>query len=157
MSPSARALAECRRLGYVAAVVERFNAHSFHKNDMHGFADLVVNGRGAGSGPLALQVTGSTSGGNHAARRAKILAEPRAELWLRDGGHIEVWSFSKRGAAGKRKLYELRREPIYLDHFPPDEVEQSYRGCVERVRRHLEAIRQEEADRRAAKKAARAS
>jgi hypothetical protein len=150
-SPTQRALEHCRKQGWVADIVERFNAHSFHKNDLFGFADLVVLGRGDRR-PLALQVS---SGDHHADRHAKILAEPRAELWLRDGGDIQVWTYRKAGARGKRKTYELRETQVLLTDF--DTFTESYQQCLARVHAHLEAIRREKADRRAAKKAAKAA
>ncbi len=113
-SPTQRTLAECKRRGWIAGVVERhipFPRPQGTKIDLFGVIDLVVIvpskfdvGR-----ILAIQATGG-SGGVHAARRAKILAEPRAKAWVDAGGRLELWSWSKRGGAGKRKLWTLRIE-----------------------------------------------
>lgn len=108
MSPTQRALAFCKKNGWTAAIVERWNPYARVRQDLLGFADLVVLD-GQGGGVLAVQVT---SGSNHAARRTKTMAEPRAASWLAAPARIEVWSYSKRGVRGKRKLWELRRERI---------------------------------------------
>lgn len=125
-SPTQRALAECKKQGWTAAIVEKWNPHSKTRLDLFGFADLVVlkpprlmclefwdaAGRGPFRSPsttkgtiVAVQVT---SGSNHAARRTKILAEPRAKLWCDCGGVVEVWSYTKR----KTGRYELRVEEV---------------------------------------------
>jgi len=120
-SPTARTLAECKRRGWIAGVVERhipFPRPQGTKIDLFGVIDLVVivppfdrdgNGWPEPGGILAIQATGG-QGGVHAARRAKILAEPRAKAWIDAGGRLELWSWSKRGAAGKRKTWALRVE-----------------------------------------------
>jgi hypothetical protein len=57
---------------------------------------------------LAVQ---STSGSNHPHRVNKILGSDVPALWLRYAD-IEVWSWSKRGPRGKRKMWTLRRTMI---------------------------------------------
>jgi hypothetical protein len=52
---------------------------------------------------------------NHAARRVKAAAVPALRDWLCAGGRFEIWSWRLKGAAGKRKMYELRREELTLD------------------------------------------
>jgi len=142
-SPTARTLAECKRRGWIAGVVERhipFPKPQGTKIDLFGVIDLVVivprgdectechsaldrNEEGEVTcyccgqpwrdpkppAILAIQATGG-QGGVHAARRAKILAEPRAKAWVDAGGQLEIWSWSKRGSAGKRKIWQLRVE-----------------------------------------------
>jgi hypothetical protein len=103
-SPTARTLAECRKRGFTAQVVERFNPHAKVRVDLFGVIDVVAMGNGTIVGIQAC------SGTDHARRRAKILAEPRAKQWVECGGHLELWSWSQRGAAGKRKLWTLRVE-----------------------------------------------
>lgn len=121
-SPTARTLAELRKRGWTAQVVERpWNKFSKVTLDLFGVIDLIaivppdgdiLSGQQLQSGAiLGIQATGHiTGGGNHAARRTKILAEPRAAEWVAAGGRLELWSWSKRGAAGKRKLWTLRVE-----------------------------------------------
>lgn len=117
-SPTARTLAECRKRGWAAQVVERWNPHAKVRVDLFGVIDLiaivppadpleprpVVGDRGY---ILAIQ---ACAGSTHANRRDKILAEPRAREWVEAGGHLELWSWSQRGAKGKRKLWTLRVE-----------------------------------------------
>lgn len=102
VSPTQRALQFCRDHGLTAQVVERWNPHAKVRQDLFGIIDLVVL---VGSSILGVQVT---SGSNHASRETKAEQEPRLREWLRCGGAFEVWSFSKRGERGKRKLWTRR-------------------------------------------------
>lgn len=115
ISPTARTLAECKKRGIVAQVVERRLPRTFTTVDLFGVIDVVaivprietVHGQA-----LAGQIVGiqATTGSNHASRRDKILAEPRAKLWVDAGARLELWSWSCKGAAGKRKRWTLRVE-----------------------------------------------
>lgn len=109
MSPTQRALAELRRLGAVAAIVERWNPHAKIRQDLFGCIDILYL---IGKNTVGVQVT---SGSNHAARRKKILAEPRVAAWLRAGNLLEIWSYSKTGVRGKRKMWTCRKEEITLE------------------------------------------
>lgn len=103
-SPTQRALAHCKKQGWTAAIVERWNQWAGVRQDLFGFIDLVVlDGL---PGPLGLQVTSRTGVGQ---RREKIDALPNALRWLESGARTEIWTFSKKGARGKRKAWELRR------------------------------------------------
>jgi hypothetical protein len=82
------ALAECRARGWDADKVEQRIPHCFVTRDLFGCIDIVAM---TGITFLGIQVT-SGSGGNHAARRAKAIAEPRLRRWLELGGRFEVWS-----------------------------------------------------------------
>ena len=119
MSPTQRALAECRKRGYEAQVVERWNWHAKKRVDLFGCIDLVaVTPRHPD--PNIADMTGAiigiqvTSGTNHAARIAKIKAEPRMAAWAKAGGLVWVWSFAKRGKRGKRKTWALRETEVVL-------------------------------------------
>jgi hypothetical protein len=114
MTPTARTLAKCRKRGWLVQNVEqtiRIPGGRTFKRDLFGVIDLVCVTL---SGILGVQVT---SGTNHAARRTKALAEPQLRLWLEAGGRFAIWSWSKRGAAGKRKAWTLREEAITLEMF----------------------------------------
>lgn len=104
-SPTQRALAHCKAQGWAAAIVERWNQYAKIRQDLFGFADLVV------LRPQAIVAVQVTSGSNHAARRTKILAEPRAKMWHDCGGVVEVWSYTKR----KTGRYEMRVEEVSFD------------------------------------------
>lgn len=111
MTPTARALADLRKLGAVAATVEKWIPFTKRRLDLFGFADILYV---LGVNIVLVQVT-SGSGGNHANRRAKILAEPRARTWLEAGGLIELWSYAKQGPRGKAKRWTRRLEAITLE------------------------------------------
>ncbi len=108
-SPTQRALAECKRRGWTAGIVEKWNQFARIRQDLYGFIDLVVCGQDIGI--VGVQ---ACAGSSHAAREAKIEAEPRAVKWLQSGGRAEVWSFRKGGARGKRKTWTLRRTRAFL-------------------------------------------
>ncbi len=105
-SPTARSLQECKKRGWSAHVVEKWNQYARKTFDLFGCIDIVAL---TDDGIMGIQ---ATSGNNHAARVAKILAEPLALKWVKRGGQFEVWSWAKRGDAGKRKLWTLRTEDV---------------------------------------------
>jgi hypothetical protein len=84
-------------LGFVVGIVEQTIPHTFIKRDFLGFADLIAASNTGGI--IAIQVTG---GGNLAARRKKILAEPRARAWISAGGRIQIHDWVKRAGEKKR-------------------------------------------------------
>ena len=105
MTPTQRTLAWCRKQGGLVAVVERWNPHVKIRQDLFGFADLLWV---KGNYTTLIQVT---SADNSAKRISKIKAEPRAAEWASSfTRRIEVHGWSKKGAAGKRKLWTLRRQ-----------------------------------------------
>lgn len=110
-TPTARALEDIRKQGFTAEVVERRLPKCFITKDFFGFADIIYC---TGLSIVALQVTGGT---NHATRRAKIIAEPRARVWLNAGGLIELWTYNKQGARGEEKKWVCRKEEIVVGDF----------------------------------------
>jgi hypothetical protein len=108
MSPTARSLAECRKRGWIAGVVEQTIPHTFIKRDFIGIIDIIAL---TGTGILGIQ---ATSGANHAARMTKAKAEPKLAKWLADGGRFAVWSFAKQGERGKRKTWKLREDEYVI-------------------------------------------
>ncbi|MDH5251877.1 MAG: hypothetical protein OEW25_01010 [Nitrospira sp.] len=102
MSPTQRTLAELRKRGYTAYVVERWNPHAKIRQDLFGFIDIL--GMRPGEPLLAIQ---ATSAGNVNARVTKIMATPLSQDWISTGSRLEVWGWAKRGAKGKRKLWTL--------------------------------------------------
>ena len=106
-SPTQRALAHYKSLGYRTCITEKWNAWAGVKQDLFGFIDLVAL---TGSSILGVQVT---SGAHHTARVAKILALEAAKQWLISGGKIVVMSFYKK-ANGR---YTMREEEITVDRF----------------------------------------
>lgn len=106
MTPTQRTLAECKRLGYTAQVVERWNQYARVRVDLFGVIDIVAL---TPDGILGIQ---ACAGASHAARLKKSLDEPRLHTWIASGGLFAVWSWAKRGARGKRKTWTLRAEAI---------------------------------------------
>jgi hypothetical protein len=107
--PTQRCLKDLKDLGFERQVVERFCVYSKRRIDLFGIIDVIA--ARPGFGVLGVQVT---SGSNHAARRTKALAEPRLRTWVGSGARFELWSYSKKGERGKRKLWVLRREELKL-------------------------------------------
>jgi hypothetical protein len=111
-SPTQRTLAECKRRGWTAQVVEqniRIPGGRMFKRDLFGIIDIVAI---TPDGILGIQATATAA--HHAHRLTKARAEPRLATWLGAGARFEVWSFSKRGARGKRKTWQLRAEAVTL-------------------------------------------
>lgn len=106
MSPTQRTLKECRDRGWVAAVVEKWNPHARIRQDLFGCIDILA------ITPTGIMGIQACAGSSHAARKTKALAEPRLNAWLGAGCVFEVWSWSKRGARGKRKTWALREERV---------------------------------------------
>lgn len=94
-------------------MVERWNPFAKKRHDLFGCIDMIALDD---ERCIGVQVT---SGAHHAERRAKALNEPRLRAWLKTGCKFEVWSWSKTwsktGERGKRKVWTLRREPIYVE------------------------------------------
>jgi hypothetical protein len=119
VSPAARTLAECRKRGWIAGVVERripFPKPRGTTLDLFGVIDIIAVDLSAPIGQriIGIQATtggaGDGKGGRHAEHRTKILAEPRARQWIEGGGRLELWSWAKQGARGKAKRWTLRIE-----------------------------------------------
>jgi hypothetical protein len=108
VSPTARTLAECRKRGWPAQVVEQTIPRTFIKRDLFGCIDIVAI---TPNGLLGIQ---ATSGTNHAARAAKARQQPHFAAWLRAGAHFAVWSWARRGGRGKRKTWALREELLHV-------------------------------------------
>jgi hypothetical protein len=106
-TPTQRTMAECRRRGWTAQIVEHRVPRVNVLRDLFGVIDVVAL---TNDEPPQLVGIQACSGVDHARRRDKVIAEPRAALWTRAGARLEIWSWSKRGDRGKRKLWALRVE-----------------------------------------------
>ncbi len=109
MSPTARSLAELRKRGYIAAVVERWNPHARLRQDLFGCIDVLAIRPGQ---ILAVQ---ACAGSSAAARIAKVKSTPAFTTMLAAGITVAVWSWSKRGARGKRKVWTLREVVVDME------------------------------------------
>ena len=104
MGPTARTLKRLRENGWTCDVVERWLGGKIRK-DLFGCIDVlaVKDGR-----LLAIQ---STVGAAHANRVRKSANVKELREFLKvPNSRFEVWSWSKRGEHGKRKLWTLRTE-----------------------------------------------
>jgi hypothetical protein len=124
-NPTARSKRTLEAEGYTVANVEKWIPQTMQRIDAFGFIDLIAIHGGSINmdlrtvyeyAPHILAVQ-STTGTNLAARLAKILAEERALTWLRAGGLIVIHGWSKKGGAGKRKLWECRERFVTQDDF----------------------------------------
>lgn len=120
-SPTQRSKKWLQDRGWQVAIVEHWNAHCMIRQDLWGFGDLLVCSHADPKGITqwrSIAIIQTTSGSNVAARKAKILAEPKAKKWLLAGGEIVVHGWRKVGPRGKRKTWELREIPILISDFP---------------------------------------
>lgn len=102
-SPTQRSLKALRAMGYTAQVVERWNQYARVRQDLFGGIDIVAI-HPDHSGVLGVQATVTGSASN---RLKKLQKLPAMQLWLETGNRLEIWGWSKKGKAGKRKLWQL--------------------------------------------------
>lgn len=103
-----------REDGWIAEVVEHWNAHTRRRHDFLNFADILAI---KGDDTLAVQ---ATSTGNINSRVKKILAEPKAKAWLEgERRFISVVGFKKYKRAVNRKFIRPTWRAIELDEFKP--------------------------------------
>ena len=107
MTPTRRSLDYLRGQGCEVFVVEHWNAFARIRQDLLGFADLLV--LKPGEPPLLVQVT---TRDHQAHRAAKIVALPSARTWLECGGRIEVHGWAAVGRRGQRKVWDVAVRPI---------------------------------------------
>lgn len=118
-SPTQRSLKHLREEGWEVAIVEKWNQFSKQRQDLFGFADLLAMRPGE---IAAIQVTST----GVAARRKKILAEPRALDWILAGGTIYIHGWrklkqkKKDGTYSKVAKYTIREEEVIESDFDPD-------------------------------------
>ena len=131
MSPTQRSLALLRKEGWEPFVVERWSVRHSGKQlngrqlfwlenriDLFNFADILAIK--AGEPHLLVQ---TTSGSNAQARVKKIIAEPRALLWVRSGGLITVHGWRKllRKRGGKAKYWSPLITDVTEEMFDAEE------------------------------------
>lgn len=134
-SPTSRTLAECRRRGWTAQVVERWLPGT-RKNretgtlertpygtrkDLFGLGDiLALDGQ---PGSLLIQ---ACAGGDAAKRAAKVRDLPELRAWLDAGNRFEVWAWREAWIATserhKAKRWGVRVLALSLDEDEPGQV-----------------------------------
>jgi len=102
-SPTARSLKFLRDHGYKAEVVEKWNQFSRTRKDLFNFIDIVAVG--STMGVLGVQTTSTSNMSN---RVKKVLATPEYLIWKHAGNQVVVHGWSKKGAKGKRKTWQLK-------------------------------------------------
>lgn len=105
-SPTSRTLALLRKQGFACQVVERWNQFAKVRQDLFGFIDIVAMD---GTSIYGVQATTAT---NRAARREKILDDPRSLIWQKSGGKILLITWSKKGGRDKRKVWTENVEEV---------------------------------------------
>lgn len=121
MSPTARALAHCRKMGWTAQVVEKWNHHAGVRVDLFGCIDLVVLD-GQPGGPLGVQVT---TWQNTSKRLRKMRDEERMVSWLQAPARLEIWGLrqapkvKKDGTKSAQYVWEIRRIVVDLALLAP--------------------------------------
>jgi hypothetical protein len=134
VSPTELTLKQLRAEGYTAKVVERWNHYAGIRQDLFGFDVLALKVGGIQTDPppmsygwiLGVQACAAAS---HSARKAKLLRNQEAAVWVAAGGHLAVWSWqtrrslerTKAGKRSKRLVHHLRREEITLADFVPNQ------------------------------------
>jgi hypothetical protein len=108
VSPTQRSLKYWKGLYTYVAKTEHWNAFAKVRQDLFGFADLVVL-RLATKGVLAVQ---TTSAKNISAREKKIQDLPAAKAWLESGNQIIVEGWSKKGPRGGKKVWTRTEKQI---------------------------------------------
>lgn len=131
-SPTALTLKYLRNQGAIAKVCEKWipvrgDWKRGKRVDLFGADVAVVQGQ-------AFILIQSCAGSSHAARITKCKDNPDVAAFLKTRNTFEVWSWSKRGARGKRKLWTPRVSQLVLCRsgkvvtadrattYPPDET-----------------------------------
>lgn len=102
-SPTSRSLKNLRERGYICQIVEKFNMFSKKRIDLFGFIDILCIKEGE-PGTLGVQ---TTTTGNINARITKAEALQEYHTYL-TGNKVEFHGWSKKGAKGKRKTWQVK-------------------------------------------------
>ena len=108
MSPTARSLELLREMSYTAQVVEYYNNFSKKRVDLFHCIDIV-----AAHPELGILGVQATTGSHHATRWKKAITCP-VYAWLKGGAHLQIWSWSKKGKQGERKVWTVRVQQVLL-------------------------------------------
>lgn len=125
LSPTMRTLRELRNLNRKCDIVERFihntkvNPCGGIRSDLFGFIDIIAIEPDKGV------IIGVQSCGNSFAAHYRKIIRDRTEnaiAWLRSGGKIELWAWSKVKAkpGGRRLVWRPRVQEITLKDFGRD-------------------------------------
>ena len=101
MSPTARSLAELRKRGFRADVVEQWIPRAKIRKDLFGCIDIVAIGKDGRL--LGIQ---ATTGDNHAARCTKLINHDNYAAICNSPIELWVWSWRKSAKDNRWKLRE---------------------------------------------------
>ena len=111
-SPTSMTLKVLRDQGYIAAVVETWQAFACIRQDLFGFADILAYTPGK-PGVLLAQVTSWSC----ATARIKKIRHERmvaASNWIGNGRSLEVWGWGVRDVEGKKRwcarIFDFNKE-----------------------------------------------
>lgn len=107
-SPTTRTLALLRKRGYTCGIVEKWIPQTKRRLDLFGGIDIVAIQPGETIGVQC------TSQSNSAARATKLRAIPQLRTWIEAGNRLCVIGWTKKGPAGKRKLWQHTLTELYL-------------------------------------------
>ena len=118
-SPTQRSLALMRKDCPLVQVTERWNAFAKVRQDLFGFIDVLAV---RGDTVIAVQ---TTTGDNVSARYQKMRYLPAVVHWLESATRkLVIHGWSKRGAKGKRKLWDCRTVNLKLGPTGAVEMEE---------------------------------
>ena len=106
-----------RKEGWLCASVEKFltarGTMKFPRRiDVYGFGDILACREKSDFHPVQTALVQACTTGDMPKRRAKILAEPRAGVWMRCGNLILLVGWAKRGPRGKVKRWTPKIETL---------------------------------------------
>jgi hypothetical protein len=104
---------ECKKRGWTPWVVEKFVMQIHKRFDLWGIIDVLAMVPGQ-SGVVGIQATDYNKFNEH---REALLTNPNARLFVECGNRLFIFGWAKRGAKGKRKLWELTELEIKADDF----------------------------------------
>ena len=121
LSPTQRTLRSLRQQGALCDIVERFNQYAGPfgaRHDLFNFIDLIM--LDPARGIVGIQCC---SGSGHAEHKTKILENEIAPEWIKSGGKIEIWSWSKKKLVrgGKAMRWTPRVEEITESELSPSQ------------------------------------
>lgn len=112
-SSNQRSSNECRKRGWIPSIVEKFVVQIHHRFDCWGILDLVALSKDF-NGIIGIQATDHHRYEEHL---TMLKRHPHAKLFVEQGNTLLLWSWAKRGARGKRKMWELKEHDLKPSDF----------------------------------------
>lgn len=118
-----RSREKLKELGYATWITEKpFNPYTKRREDLFNLFDLVAI-RDDIAGVTGIQACGEDVSdhvckvlkGYVGSKGDEIPPNPHLRIWLKSGNRAFIWAWRKRGAQGKRKLWELREVQFVIN------------------------------------------